>query len=197
VDQVISAYLAHLAEGCEIHLDRPYTSGHLWMQEASPGEVLLGLDSQDLKILFPIQDIFLPRPGVRLERGQAMGWVIRGTLALPLLSPLRGEVLEVNEELPAELRGPRFPKAGDRWLIRLEAHGSLDELPGLLRMEAVLGWHAERLGVIRQFLRKAMDPGVGAGATLNDGGVPNPNLEEVLGTAAFRELLDRLFPRPE
>lgn len=197
VDRAISAYLAHLTEDCELYLDRPHTSGHLWMQEVSSGEVLLGLDCQDLKILFPIQDILLSRPGVRLERGQAMGWVIRGTLAFPLLSPLPGEVLEVNEELLAELREHKFPKTGARWMIRLEPDGGLDELPGLLRVEAVLGWHKERLGVIRQFLRKAMDPGVGAGVTLNDGGEPNPNLEAVLGTKAFRELLDRLFSRPD
>jgi hypothetical protein len=82
-------------------------------------------------------------------------------------------------------------------MIRVEAHRGLDEVPGLLRVEAVLGWYRERLGVIRQFLREAMDPGVGAGVTLNDGGEPNPNLEAVLGADAFRELLDRLFQRPE
>ncbi|MFO7972689.1 MAG: hypothetical protein R6U40_13205, partial [Desulfobacterales bacterium] len=43
----------------------------------------------------------LPGPGVWLKRGEAMGWIQRGHLALPLPAPISGEVLEVNHALVA------------------------------------------------------------------------------------------------
>jgi len=193
VDEVVSAYIAQLTEGCDLHLDRSYTSGHFWIREESSDEVSLGFDCQTIRIIYPLDDFLLPKPGFWLRRGKPLGWIQRGHLALPLLSPISGEVIEVNDALVAELKEDGFPRSRIRWLIRMRPHEPLGDIPNLLRGESMLSWYQKKLGLVRGYLKAAMEPGVDTGRTLNDGGELNRNLEEVLGSDHFHELLDRLF----
>lgn len=189
----VSAYLADLTRGCTLHLDRPYTEGNLWIDATDPDALVVGLDCQALRVLYPLEDIVLPRTGVWLERGEAMGWLLRGHLALPLRAPISGEVLEVNESLAPTLRGEGGAEGSDPWLLRLQPHEELEAVQGLLRGEGMLGWYRDRLAILREHLRIATAHGAEAGPTLNDGGTVNRNLEEVLGPRSFRSLVDRLF----
>jgi glycine cleavage system H protein len=197
LDEMVSAYIVQLTEGCDLHLDRPYSSGHFWIKEEGPEEVLLGFDCQTIRIIFPLDDFLLPKPGFWIRRGEPMGWIQRGHLTLPLRSPISGEVLEVNESLIQELKEDGFPRSQIRWLIRLRPHEPTTDIPGLLRGESMLAWYQKKLGLVRSYLRAAVDPGVDAGTTLNDGGELNRNLEQVLGPHSFREMLDRLFQELE
>lgn len=193
VEGEVSAFLDQLAEGCDLHLDLPYSPGHFWLKEMAQGEVLVGFDCQMLRVLFPVEGFILPKPGTWLKRGEAMGWIQRGHLALPLPSPMSGEVLEVNHALVAEIQEQGFPVSQARWLIRLRPHEPLADIPELLRGSSMLSWYQRKLHLVREYLLNAVDPGVHTGETLNDGGELNRNLEEVLGADPFRELLDRLF----
>ena len=192
-EKMVSAYLIHLTADCFLHLDRAYTVQHFWIREDPSGEACLGLDCQNLRILFPVEDLLLPRPGVWVKRGEAMGWIVRGHLAIPLQSPLSGEVVEVNESLLAELRELGFPRTRDRWMVRFLPHEDLNAIPGLLRGEVMLDWYRQKLGLLREYLTAAMEPRHETGPTLQDGGAPDPNLEAVLGEEAFQSLVDRLF----
>lgn len=193
IEEAVTAYLTQLTEGCDLHLDLPYSPGHFWLKEAEEGEVLIGLDCQTLRILFPVEDFTLPKPGVWLKRGEAMGWVQRGHRVIPLLSPISGEVREVNHELVREILERGFPWSQARWLIRVTPHEPLADIPDLLRGQTMLGWYQRKLNLVREYLLDAMDPGTPMGQTLNDGGALNRNLEEVLGSYPFQELLDRMF----
>lgn len=192
-DAAVSSYLVQLTEGCDLHLDVPYSPSHFWIQENGSSQVLMGFDCQTLRVLHPVDDFLLPEPGMWLKRGNAMGWIHRGHLALPLQAPISGEVLEVNHTLVQEIKKWGFPRSRDRWLIRLKPHEPVADVPGLMRGEAMLGWYQRKLNLVHTYLLEAVDPGVVTGQLLNDGGVLNRNLEEVLGTDAFEELLDRLF----
>jgi glycine cleavage system H protein len=198
--QAVSAYLTRLTGGCNLHLDRPYTPGHLWIIEED-GEVKVGLDCQTLRVLYPLDDFTLPRPGVWLKRGETMGWVQRGHLILPLTAPISGEVIEVNEALVDEIRRLGFPEKAAPWLLRLAPREPLDAVPDLLTGESMLHWYEGKLALLRNFLEVAvsLDPEVqeAVGPTLNDGGEPNLNLEEVLGPTLFQQLLERLFCQRE
>jgi glycine cleavage system H protein len=199
-DQVISSYLARLTGGCTLHLDRPYTPRHFWVMEED-GEVQVGLDCQTLRVLYPLDDFTLPRPGVWLKRGETMGWVQRGHLILPLTAPISGEVLEVNEALVEEIKRLGFPDEAPPWLLRLAPREPMAAVPDLLTGESMLHWYEGKLALLRNFLQAAVSlaPEVqeAVGPTLNDGGEPNLNLEEVLGPTLFQQLLERLFPPPQ
>jgi glycine cleavage system H protein len=183
-----------------VHLDRPYTPGHFWIMEED-GELKVGLDCQTLRVLYPLDDFTLPRPGVWLKRGETMGWLQRGHLILPLTAPISGEVLEVNEALVDEIKRLGFPEKAAPWLLRLAPREPLATVPDLLTGESMLHWYEGKLALLRNFLQAAvsLDPEVqeAVGPTLNDGGEPNLNLEEVLGPTLFQQLLERLFRQRE
>lgn len=195
-DWMVSAYIVQLAEGCDLHLDRPYTSGHFWIKEEADDEVLLGFDCHTIRVLFPVDDFILPKPGVWLRRGETMGWIQRGHRAIPLRSPMSGEVLEVNSGMVSEVKEVGFPVSQQRWLIRLKPHEPLGDIPGLLQGESMLTWYQRKLGLVHDFLRAALEPDPDATPTLNDGGELNRDLEKVLGSEPFREMLDALFRDP-
>jgi glycine cleavage system H lipoate-binding protein len=195
-DRIVSAYLASLAEGCDLHLDRPYSRGHFWIQTLSPREVLLGYDGHTLRILHPLDEVVLPSPGLGLERGKPLGWLIRGHWAIPLVSPLSGEVQETNQALLGALRSGRSPGSRSPWLIRLEPHEPVEQVPDLLRGNNLLRWYQQKLGLLEEVIRSAMNPGADTGPTLNDGGEPNRNLEEVLGPENYERLVERIFRTP-
>jgi hypothetical protein len=194
-DPVVSHYFSQLTGGCALHLDRPYTPGHFWIQEEK-GEVKVGLDCQTLRILYPLDDFTLPRPGVWVKRGETLGWLQRGHLILPLTTPISGEVLEVNEILVEEIKRYGFPREAQP--------GSCAWPPG----SPPCGAGSPEGGVHAPLVRGEAGPspelppggrepwsggGRVRGPTLNDGGEPNLNLEEVLGSALFQQLLERLF----
>jgi glycine cleavage system H lipoate-binding protein len=192
-EKTASTYLGQLTEGCDLHLDLPYSTGHFWLQEEGPDRILLGFDCQTLRLLYPVEDFRLPDPGVWVKRGEPMGWVIRGKLAIPLPAPMSGEVLDVNHLLVNEVKEGGFPRSTQQWLIRLRPHEPLADVPDLLRGEAMLSWYQKKLTLVHSYLLNAVDSCAAAGETMNDGGAVNRNLEEVLGPDAFRELLGRLF----
>jgi glycine cleavage system H protein len=195
-DEVVSQYFSQLTGGCALHLDRPYTPGHFWIEEEE-GELKVGLDCQTLRILYPVDDFTLPRPGVWLKRGETLGWLQRGRLILPLTTPISGEVLEVNDTLVEEIKRYGFPREAAPWLLRLAPREPLHAVPDLLKGESMLHWYEGKLALLRSYLQAAvrLDPEVEetVGLTLNDGGEPNLNLEEVLGPSLFQQLLERLF----
>ncbi len=193
-DSQINPYLWRLLEGCELHLDRPYSTGHAWLREERDGAVAVGLDGHVLRILRPMDDVVVPRVGAWLKRGEACGWIMRGEMAIPLAAPLSGEVTAVNDSYRSALRRGAASGDGDRWLFRLAAHEALDQVSGLLRGERTLLWFVEKIRLLKQYLREAVEPGVPdvLGATMNDGGVP-ASVESVLGRERFEALVEELF----
>jgi len=185
-------YMAALGAGCTLHLDRAYTPEGLWL-ERTPTAVQVGLDGYTLRLLHPVDDVVLPRPGGSMRRGAPAVWVNRGRHVVALRSALDGEVVEVNPDpvLVAPATG-----GGDRWWFRMTPHQNVGDAPGLLRDEALLGWYLGRVRAVRSQLDAAMGLAAEspAGPVLADGGIPALDLEIVLGRERFDTLLRTLFP---
>ena len=194
-EELVGKYLSRLADGCELHLDRPYSASHFWLQRADGNRVRLGLDGHLLKVLYPIDDVTLPHVGVRLKRGEPCGWITRNHLAIPLEVPVSGEVDAVNESYVTEVRERGRPSGGEDWLLSLEAHEDVESVPDLFRGEEALLWHLGTIQLLKRHLRDAVaaSQDVVVGPTLADGGVPEVNVEQVLGQEAFETLVEDMF----
>lgn len=194
----VAGYMARLLAGCTLRLDRTYNAGHWWLDDARPPKLTLGLEEHALRVLAPIGDIVLPRPGARLRRLTSCAWILRGRTAVPLPPPVGGTVEEVNRGYADMMRAwGRLPDEED-WLVRLVPDEPLDAVPDLYRGEAALTWHLKNLQLLRHVLREAVEQ-YGArevGPTLNDGGEPALDLERVLGHARFAALVAEMFPTP-
>ncbi len=191
----LGAYLAHVLSGCRVYLDRPYLPPHFWLQRetghASGETVRAGLDGSLLSLLRPIRRIVATGRGIRLERGQPCGWIARAHMAITLRMPIAGEVVESN---PRTRSGPGGVSIGDdNWLLRIDPSEDLDTVPGLVRGEQTLIWYADRLRVVKEYLRDAIGPGgAGLGELMADGGMAQSCLEDVLGAAAFSAMVGRI-----
>lgn len=193
-DSQVNPYVWRLLEGCEVHLDRPYSPGHCWLREEPGAEVAVGLDGHMMRILHPVDEIVAPRVGVWLKRGEPCGWIMRGRSAIPLETPLSGEVLAVNDRYRSAVRRGEATGGCDQWLFRLAAHEAVDDVPELFRGERTLLWFLEKIQLLKRHLREAVAPGAPAalGITMADGGAP-PHVEAVLGRERFETLVEELF----
>lgn len=194
-DEAAGRYLAELGAGCTLHLDRAYSADGLWMDVEPSGEVRVGLDDYTLRLLQPLDEVVLPRTGTWLQHGAPCAWLERGRLAIPLRSPVAGEVIAVHPR-PA-LTPPREGESdADRWWLRLRLHESLVTAAGLCRNEALLRWFLGRVRLVHEQLSDVMAPAARevAGPVQNDGGLPARDLEAVLGRERFEALVGTLFP---
>lgn len=194
----VAACMARLLAGCTLRLDRSYNAGHWWLDDSGSSGLTLGLEEHALRVLAPIEDIIVPRPGARVSRSQACVRIVRGRTAVPLPAPIGGRVEEVNRSYADTVRVWGGLPGGDEWLLRVAPDEPLAAVPDLYRGEAALGWHLRNLQLLRAVLREAVEergaPEVGP--TLNDGGEPSLDLERVLGHARFEALVAQMFPMP-
>jgi glycine cleavage system H lipoate-binding protein len=194
IEELVSAYVCRLTEGCVLHLDCPYCQSHFWLRSAAGDQVFVGLDGHLLRILHPITDITLPHVGVTLKRGEPCGWITHGRVTIPLDSPVSGAVEAVNDKYIDTLTGNGRCATVDDWMLCVEAEESLESIPGLYRGESTLVWYLSKVQLMKRYLREALSRGDSAvGITLADGGEPNLNVEQVLGRERFEDLVEELF----
>jgi glycine cleavage system H lipoate-binding protein len=196
IEDMAGRYLAELGAGCTLHLDRAYSAEGLWLASERSGTIEVGLDDYTLRLLQPVDDVVLPRPGVWLAHMAPCAWVNRGRLAIALRCPVAGEVVEVHPRptLTQPLSG-NGAGADDRWWFRIRPHEPVAAAAGLYRNEALLNWFLGRVRTVHEQVSAVMTPPLGvAGPALADGGSSARNLEIVIGQERFEALVGRLFP---
>ncbi len=187
-------HVRHLIEGCTLHLDRAYSRGHFWMQSSGDGAWDVGLAAHVLRFLYPVDDVVLPRAGVRLKRGDPCGWITRGRISVPLTAPISGDVVAVHDAAVATVCASGGQEDG-RWLYRIRPLEDPEHTPGLRHGEDAVALYLETVHVVKRYLRDALESEdvAAVGRTLGDGGIPNRNLEAVVGREAYERLVDELF----
>jgi len=187
------AYVRRLTAGCALKFDRAYSRGHFWIERDLSGELLIGLGEHVVRVLYPVDGVVMPRPGVRLKRGEPCGWITRGRVQVPLTMPVSGEVRAINADAADALRcGGR--RQDVEWLFRLHPLEDPDAVPGCYRGEEAVAWYLGTMQLLRRHLEEALTPaGIPVGPTMADGGVVDINLETVLGRERFERLVDELF----
>ncbi|BDG09562.1 glycine cleavage system protein H [Anaeromyxobacter paludicola] len=163
-----------LPEGLLLH------PGHAWARLAGDGTVTVGLDDFAHKLVGAAR-VELPAPGTRVAQGDAAVALGDGGRSVDLLSPVDGEVVEVNRavlEDPARLADPY----GEGWLYRVRP--------------ARFGANAKQLfggGAARRLLAQAgealsarIEPELGQ--ALADGGAPIAGMARELDPERWDEV---------
>ena len=191
---VIDHFVRQLIDGCTLHLDRAYSRGHFWLQARDDGTLDVGLAAHVLRFLCTVDDLVLPRVGVRLRRGDPCGWITHGRVSVPLAAPISGDVVAVHDEAVAVVRQSGGREDG-RWLYRTRPLEDPEHAPGLRHGEDAVALYLETVHVVKRYLRDAEVPAqaAGVGHTLADGGTPAGDLEAVLGQDRYERLVDELF----
>ena len=114
--------------------------GHGWAMKEGGRRVRVGMDDFSTRLLGEIDSIELPARGRWLRQGEK-GWAItRGNHRFELLSPIEGEVVDVNEEIS---RNPRRLLADPYevgWLLEVHSPGMEGNLKNLLHGKLAQRW---------------------------------------------------------
>lgn len=155
------------AGGFPLALDRLYQAGtHMWVQLAGPNEPLadtepararIGMDPLGIETSGTLAELSLPPVGAQLAAGRPFGQLEAAKFVGPLVSPVSGTVLAVNEGVAADPGLAERDPFGAGWLIEAELSNPAGDLRGLLSdPDEITRWYAaaaadyRREGVIAQ-----------------------------------------------
>lgn len=107
--------------------DRRYSKTHEWVT-VDGKHVTVGITDFAQSQLGDVVFLELPKPGRKLEAGEAFGVVESVKAASDLYSPVGGRVIAVNELLAAKPELVNSDPYGDGWILKVELAGPLPEL---------------------------------------------------------------------
>ncbi|MEZ5989918.1 MAG: glycine cleavage system protein GcvH [Planctomycetota bacterium] len=102
--------------------DCKYLESHEWARR--DGDlVVVGITDVAVEQLSDLVFVDLPNPGVLVTQGEAFGEIESVKAVSELLSPVTGEVVEVNEELADDLDRLAKSPFEDGWMIKVRPDG--------------------------------------------------------------------------
>ena len=104
-----------------------FSRDHEWIKEVEDGEVLIGISDYAQDSLGDIVYVNLPEIGDEVEADEPMGDIESIKAVSDLVSPVDGEVLEINEEV---LDAPELLNEDpeNTWLVRVGDAELMDDL---------------------------------------------------------------------
>ena len=151
------AWLVHVG-GFPLALDLLYQAEtHMWVLLTGGARARIGMDSLGIETSGTLAELSLPPVGAELVAGQPFGQLEAAKFVGPLVSPVTGTVLAVNEAVAADPGLAEREPYGAGWLIGAELSNPAEELSGLVRgADEVARWFAaavedyRRTGVIAE-----------------------------------------------
>jgi glycine cleavage system H protein len=132
-----------VVEGFRMPEELRYHPGHSWLLRERKNVMRVGVDEFAAMLAGPIEKIELPKPGHWIRQGQKAWSVYRNGEKAEMVSPIEGEVVEINPEVvqnPALLRTDPY---GRGWLLSVFAPDEESTLRNLLPKDLVKGWMRE------------------------------------------------------
>jgi glycine cleavage system H protein len=164
-----------------------YHRGHTWARPLDADTVLVGLDDFARKLIGTAESLRLPVRGDWLHQGgRAFGVKLDGKGA-DLVSPVEGEVVEVNREVLERPTVVSEDPYGKGWVMRVKAPNLTANLRNLLSGRLAHKWMED--------CREALELRLMAlsGSVLQDGGEPAGDLGRHLTASDWNRLVNEFF----
>ncbi|MBI5281063.1 MAG: glycine cleavage system protein H [Candidatus Solibacter usitatus] len=144
-----------------------YHPGHTWLLRERKNVERVGADELAAILAGPVDRVELPKPGHWIRQGQKAISLYRGEEKIEMVSPVEGEVVEVNPEIAAHPELLREDPYGKGWLMTVFSPDEEGPARNLLPANLLGAWMKE---AAEAFYR--LQPQL-AGATAADGGRPS------------------------
>lgn len=180
---VLPTYVA----GFDLPNNRSYHQGHTWALQESPTLVRVGLDDFGARLAGKIDGIVLPKRGQWLRQGQKFATLLRDGQKVDLVSPVEGEVTNVNDALLLDSSQTNADPYGSGWFVSVVSPDLQTNFRNLLNGTLARKWMAE----VASRLQLRM-PSL-AGAVAQDGGVAVHDLTVQMPTEKWGEITREFF----
>jgi glycine cleavage system H lipoate-binding protein len=164
-----------------------YHRGHSWAIPESGNEVRVGIDDFAQKLVGKIDAIKCPRVGSKLTQGETAWTLLVSSKSIDMLSPVDGEIIEINKSLmnsPANLSKDPY---GQYWLMKVQVPKLSANLKNLL-----VGWTAKKwMEEVNKNLRSRTDHNLGP--VFQDGGVLVEGIAKNLDRERWDEIAREYF----
>jgi len=159
-----------------------YHRGHTWARPLDTDTVLVGIDDFARRLIGPAASLSAPSRGDWLHQGgRAFAMKLDGRTA-ELISPIEGEVVEVNRDLAEKPGLAGEDPYGRGWVLKVKAPQLAANLRNLLSGRLARKWMEDS--------REALELRLMAfsGSVLQDGGEPASDLSQHLPKADWERL---------
>jgi len=161
-DQV--SFPLNVVGGFKVPAHLSYHPGHAWVMKESSQVVRVGLDDFAVRLVGQLDQIDLPARGRWLRQGER-GWTLgRGSHRFEMLSPIEGEVVDVNPKVLGDPAVVHQDPYGVGWLLAVKAPAVEGNLKNLLHGRLADRWMEESVATLHAHLDPASE------GRLQDGG---------------------------
>jgi glycine cleavage system H protein len=164
-----------------------YHPGHTWVQRERKNVNRVGADAFAAAFAGPVDRIELPKPGQWVRQGQKVASFVRNGEKIELVSPVEGEVVEINSALLTNPTLLREEPYGKGWMMNVFSPDEDSPTRNLLPVNLVRSWMQEAAD--RFF---ALQPQL-AGATAADGGEPVADPAAALDAKTWKKAAEEFF----
>ena len=185
--QVTPRMLPTIVGGFALPENRRYHQGHTWALQESPTLVRVGIDDFAARLAGKVDEITLPKRGQWLRQGQKFATLHRDGQSVDLISPVEGEVTNVNEALAGNASLSNADPYGEGWFVSVIAPDLQVSFRNLLNGSLARKWMAEAASQLQ--LRVP----VLAGAVAQDGGLAMHDLTAQLPTEKWGQITKEFF----
>lgn len=162
----VHAWSGQLAGWFSVPHGVAFHPAHAWVRPDGPNVFTVGLDDFAQQLVGPLQAVDLPPVGTQLRAG-APAWTLRaGGKSLDMLSPVTGQIIDVNHAASRDGTLVNEDPYGRGWLLKLHVPQAAAATKNLLSGEAARRWMEQ----VSERLTASMTPELGH--LCQDGGLP-------------------------
>ncbi len=168
--------------GYQLPDDRHYHRGHVWARVVGRDTVVVGLDDFARRLTGRAEALRLPGPGAFVEQGAECFRVGGKGREAGLVSPVTGEVVEVNRSLATTPSLATDDPYGRGWLFKVRSSALVANLRNLVSGSLARRWTEDAREQLELRLMAL------SGSVLQDGGAPAPDFADHLEPEEWKRL---------
>ena len=127
-------------EGYDLPDNLYYHNDHAWAKVESNGTVIVGMNDFYQKSAGDTTYIDLPFEGDEVEQGETCGKIQSAKWVGKFVSPISGEIEEVNEELEDDCTLINSSPYNKGWIMKVKPSNLEDDLKNLITGDKIKPW---------------------------------------------------------
>ncbi|MGA3115707.1 MAG: glycine cleavage system protein H [Syntrophobacteraceae bacterium] len=164
-----------------------FHAGHGWAKIGRKNIITVGMDDFAVRLLGRVDSISLPAAGSKVKQGSP-GWLMRAdNKSIPMLSPVDGEVMEINRDVVDSPALAFHYPYGNGWLFKVRNNDPSTNLKKMVPTGMIGKW--------LEGIREGISCRQGAQATMlcQDGGEPVSGFARVMDPQRWDEVAREFF----